>query len=243
MKPNIISHLVRLNHQFYQTFAPHFSATRRRIQPGVRKIIDATPSEAKILDFGCGNGELAKELLNRGYLGNYLGLDFSNALLNVAIINVGDAPNIAFDQANFADLAWDSHLASPIFDLIFSFAVFHHLPGKNLRKKTIGKIANHLQPGGRFIHSHWQFLNSKKLRTRIQPWNVIGLNATQVDEGDYLIDWRRGGYGLRYIHQSSEGELKSLAEETGFQVIDSFDSDGAEGNLGLYQVWEKCSNF
>jgi tRNA (uracil-5-)-methyltransferase TRM9 len=72
---------------------------------------------------------------------------------------------------------------------------------------------------------------------------VIGLNAAQVDEGDYLLDWRRGGYGLRYIHHTSANDLVSLAAETGFRVVNSFYSDGAEGDLGLYQIWEKLPNI
>ncbi|MBE9524168.1 MAG: class I SAM-dependent methyltransferase, partial [Chloroflexi bacterium] len=172
-----------------------------------------------------------------------LGLDFSQALLDVAKNSVWDAPNVAYACADFADSAWDRQLPTTSYDLIFSFAVFHHLPGKKLRQKTIKKIASHMKPGGQFIHSHWQFLNSAKLQARIQPWSVIGLNAAQVDEGDYLLDWRRGGYGLRYIHHTSVNELESLAAETGFRVIDCFYSDGAEGNLGLYQIWEKHPNF
>ena len=31
--------LIALNHQFYQTFAAHFSATRQRLQPGVLRML------------------------------------------------------------------------------------------------------------------------------------------------------------------------------------------------------------
>ena len=239
MKAHIANRLIQLNHQFYQTFATQFSATRQRIQPGVRRALDETPPAANILDLGCGNGELAQELLKQGHFGYYLGLDFSQALLDVAKNSAWDAPNITYAQADIADPNWDSFLRAAPFDIIFSFAVFHHLPGKMLRQITFEKIARHLKPGGQFMHSHWQFLKSAKLRARIQPWSVIGLNAAQVDEGDYLLDWRRGGYGLRYIHHTSANDLESLAAETGFRVVNSFYSDGAEGDLGLYQIWEK----
>jgi len=243
MEAHITNRLVRLNQQFYQTFAAQFSATRQRIQPGVRKILDRTPLDAKILDLGCGNGELARELLNQGYHGDYLGLDFSQALLDVAKKNIGNASNIAYAHADFADQSWDNILPVVSFSLVFSFAVFHHLPGDNLRRSTVNKIAELLEPNGKFIHSHWQFLSSPKLCARIQPWDVIGLNAAQVDDGDYLLDWRRGGYGMRYVHHASAVHLESLAAETGFRVEDHFYSDGAEGKLGLYQVWEKCAGI
>jgi hypothetical protein len=60
-----------------------------------------------------------------------------------------------------------------------------------------------------------------------------------MDPGDYLLDWRQGGRGLRYVHHFSPPELTSLAQMTGFKVVESFSSDGEGGNLGLYQVWQK----
>jgi hypothetical protein len=53
-----------------------------------------------------------------------------------------------------------------------------------------------------------------------------------------LLDWRSGGTGLRYVHHFSEGELITLAESSGFAVVETFYSDGKEGNLAIYQVWE-----
>jgi len=94
-----------------------------------------------------------------------------------------------------------------------------------------------LKRDGRFILSNWQFLNSEKLRARIQPWSRVGLSDDDVDEGDYLLDWRSGGEGLRYAHQFSAGELLGLAEQVGMRVEASFLSDGENGRLGLYQVW------
>ncbi|MEN8172388.1 MAG: class I SAM-dependent methyltransferase [Chloroflexota bacterium] len=241
METHIAARLVQLNQQFYQTFGAQFSATRQRIQPGVRRILDQTPPDANILDLGCGNGELAQELLKGGYHGRYLGLDFSQALLDVAKSNTGKESNITFARADLADSTWDNILPAAPFDLIFSFAVFHHLPGDRLRRNTVNKIGQRLAPNGKFIHSHWQFLSSPKLRARVQPWDVIGLSRAEVDQGDHLLDWRRGGYGLRYVHHASEDYLNSLASGTGFQVEDAFYSDGAEGNLGFYQIWGKRS--
>ena len=92
---------------------------------------------------------------------------------------------------------------------------------------------------GRLIHSEWQFLDSPRLRARIQPWESIGLSPADLDPGDHLLDWRSGGNGLRYVHHFSEEELAALAEESGFRVVESFRSDGENGRLGLYQVWER----
>ena len=116
--------------------------------------------------------------------------------------------------------------------------MLHHIPGLDLRRGILQKAHGLLAPGGKFIHSEWQFLNSDKLKARIQPWERIDLSAADVDPGDALLDWRSGGNGLRYVHHFSEQELLGLAAECGFRVVESFLSDGAGGRLGLYQTWE-----
>ena len=59
-----------------------------------------------------------------------------------------------------------------------------------------------------------------------------------VEAHDYLLDWRSGGKGLRYVHHFEERELAELAKASGFRIMDTFYSDGEKGNLGLYQVWK-----
>ena len=76
MDDEIAARLIDLNRQFYQTFALQFSATRGRIQPGVRRVLGDLPLHADVLDLGCGNGGLARELARQGYTGAYAGPGF-----------------------------------------------------------------------------------------------------------------------------------------------------------------------
>jgi hypothetical protein len=121
--------------------------------------------------------------------------------------------------------------------LITAFAVLHHIPGQSLRLNILKSVHELLTEGGCFIHSNWQFLNSPRLRLRVQEWSEAGLSEADVDENDYLLDWRSGGTGLRYVHHFSEEKLTELAESSGFQIVDTFYSDGKEGNLAIYQTW------
>jgi hypothetical protein len=121
---------------------------------------------------------------------------------------------------------------------VTAFAVLHHIPSTEIRLNILRTVRDLLADDGQFILSNWQFLNSEKLRARIQDWSLAGLNEQDVDPGDYLLDWRSGGEGLRYVHHFSETELSALASSTGFLVRDVFYSDGEGGNLGLYQIWE-----
>ena len=124
------------------------------------------------------------------------------------------------------------------FTIILAFAALHHIPGSAAQMQMLRTIRDLLKPGGSFIHSNWQFLNSERLRKRIHPWHEIGLRDADVDPGDYLLDWRRGGFGLRYVHHFSEEALGAMAGECGFRVVETFYSDGETGDMGLYQVWE-----
>lgn len=124
------------------------------------------------------------------------------------------------------------------FDWVLAFAVLHHLPSSDLRKSTAAAIGSLLKPGGRVAVSVWDFLASPRLRDRIVPWETVDLGEDEVDEGDYLVDWREGGSGVRYVHHFSQSEFHKLAEEAGFQLSQEYRSDGENGRLGLYQIWE-----
>ena len=235
--------LLEINREFYQAFAGPFSATRQRLQPGVQRVVEGLPLAGRILDLGCGNGELAQALIRRGQSGLYVGLDFSAGLLEIAQAGVAAEAGLEcrFVAADLAAPDWAVGLpgeAAAGFDTILAFAVLHHLPGADLHLGLLRQVRLLLAPGGQFIHSNWQFLNSTRLRARILPWGAAGLSEAQVEPGDYLLDWRQGGSGLRYAHHFSTEELQSLAEATGFSVRDSFLSDGQGGQLGLYQVWK-----
>ncbi len=243
MKPEIAQKLLNVNRQFYQTFANQFSATRQRIQPGVRKILERLPDEISILELGCGNGELPLQLSRENHRGHYLGLDFSSPLLELAReINqqLADKPSlqVQFRSADLASPDWDAGLSKNKFKHVLAFAVLHHMPGEELRVLMMRKARRLLEYNGLFIHSEWQFLNSPRLVARIQPWSRVGLSEIDVDPGDYLLDWRHGGSGLRYVHFFQVGELQRLAESSGFQVKDTFYSDGMGKHLGIYQTWQ-----
>jgi tRNA (uracil-5-)-methyltransferase TRM9 len=239
MDADIAARLIEINRDFYTRFGGSFSATRHRIQPGVRRLIGMLNGEEALLDLGCGNGEVARELAKRGHRGLYLGLDFSPPLLQDAVPQP-EGFSASFMQIDITQLLkYSTELTVPGgWSLITAFAVLHHIPSHEMRLNILRSIHGLLARNGKFILSNWQFLNSEKLRSRIQDWSRVGLSNEDVDPGDYLLDWRSGGEGLRYVHYFEQDELLALAEAAGFNIRDSFYSDGEGGNLSLYQIWE-----
>jgi SAM-dependent methyltransferase len=229
--------LIQLNREFYNRFGGSFSATRQRLQPGVKKILETIREDDSVLDLGCGNGHFLRELIRRGHQAPLLGLDFSLPLLRDAESTLG----VEFREVDLTKLsAFSGQLlaVSGLWSVVTMFATLHHIPSTEIRLDILRTVKKLLKPNGKFILSNWQFLNSEKLKARIQPWSRVGLAEADVDEGDYLLDWRNGGEGLRYAHHFSAEELPGLAGQAEMSLSESFLSDGENGRLGLYQVWK-----
>jgi tRNA (uracil-5-)-methyltransferase TRM9 len=233
--------LITLNRRFYGDHGRDFSQTRLRLQPGVKRLLDTFHKDESILDLGCGNGELARTLSRSGHQGLYVGLDFSPPLLNDAQHEAFAFP-VKFMAAELTTPGWDSIIENTEFDLIFAFAFLHHIPSANLRILILDKVHQLLKQEGRFIHSNWQFLDNPRLKARIQPWELTGLSPQAVDPNDYLLDWRQGSNGLRYVHHFDEHELAELAKASKFEIVETFYSDGENKRSGLYQIWKKKNN-
>jgi tRNA (uracil-5-)-methyltransferase TRM9 len=232
MQPETVSRLLALNQEFYQTFGHSFAATRGRLQPGVMQVLLETPQRVTVLDVGCGNGGVARRLAELGHRGLYLGIDSSAVLLSHAQASC-DHAHARFRLADLADPTWAEDLPAS-FERIFAFAVFHHLPGRQLRLDVARRIRRLLHAQGCFVLSVWNFTASPRLTARILPWETISLEPASVDPGDYLLDWRRDGHGFRYVHLFDEQQLAELAAASGFCVEKVWYADGEGGRLGMY---------
>ena len=246
MDAKTASELFEINRRFYSEFGDAFAATRRRIQPGISRVLQSIPAKpaSDWLDLGCGSGALGCIWANGQRQGSYTGLDFSGPLLREAEKVTAGLSNeqlrIRYVPGNLMDPNWPKGLYGEKFDGVLAFASLHHIPGKDNHLRIFRQVHEMLKPGGRFIFSVWQFQNSSKLMQRVQPWSKTDIDVDKLEPGDTLLDWRYAlpeneqKQGLRYVHLFREAELTGIAEASGFAVYDRFYSDGAEGNLGLY---------
>ena len=247
MKPETAKKLIELNRVFYEDNAQSFSSTRYAIQPGVRGLVSTMLKANAILDLGCGNGNLALALQKAGFEGTYLGVDNSLGLLSHAIAILDASPikagQFMFKALDLGATPWQTQENGGKFDMVVSFATLHHIPSFSLQKQFFENAAACLTDSGRLIISCWQPLNSPRLSARMQDWSITDINPNELSAGDLLLDWRAAdnpeNQRLRYVHQFSVETLVNLGKESGLKLQEIFLSDGKEGNLGLYQIWQK----
>ncbi len=238
--------LLDLNRRFYSERGREFAATRLRLQPGIKRLLERLDGGESILDLGCGNGTVARSLAQRGHRGPYVGLDSSPILLDQAQATsfafparfaLADLSRPSWERLIQADRSGGSSLSMAKFDLILCLAVLHHMPGASLRSGILCCVHELMATDGTLILSNWRFRHSPRLTARIQPWSDLDLTADEVDAHDFLLDWRSGGRALRYVHEFDEPELTGMASAAGFDVIETFYSDGADRESSIYQIW------
>ncbi len=234
MHEEIVQQLLTLNREFYNGFADSFSNSRQRPQPCFFQLLESAPRlGGHLLDVGCGDGRFGRFLFEHEAITQYTGVDLSSGLLNIAKNNVdGDFYERDMIQDGFLDGLGQ-------FDNIACLAALQHVPGRANRARLLREFERHLAPNGRLLLSTWQFMNSPRQRRKIQPWNVINVEADAVEENDYLLSWKRDGLGYRYVCFIDEGETAVLARAANLKIETLFYSDGKEGNLSLYTTLEK----
>lgn len=235
MNPELVKQLVALNHDFYARFASEFSETRSSAQMRLNRIVKYVPDGANVLELGCGNGRLAERLDRDARPITYLGVDAAQEMIDIATARRPTLHDVVarFQVADITVPGWTSTLDSAPFDVVIALAVLHHIPGVELREQVLKDIHAVLKPGGTLVMTNWQFLNNDRMRKKIEAWVTVGVDEKQLESGDALLRWKRGGTAYRYCHWLSKAEVQDLAAQTGFDVVRQFFADA---DLNLYSV-------
>ena len=192
MDSDTIQRLLALNHQFYQTFAAPFSATRQRLQPGVLRLLPGHPQRRPHPRPGLrqrrAGAPAPPARLSRA--ATWAWISAPGCWLRPP----GTCPQSISASSR---PTWPAPPGSPPASLPSTWPwpspCCTTCPARRCASRWSAEIHRLLAPGGRFIHSNWQFLNSPRLARRIQPWDAAGLDQRPVEPGDYLLDWRQGG--------------------------------------------------
>jgi SAM-dependent methyltransferase len=125
----------------YDTFAKQYDGTDQ----GTGLILSRLelPEQASVLDIGCGTGNLALRLPEKGTLSRVVGVDLSEGVLEIARRHARDRQLGYFEflQANARDLPF----ADDEFDAVVSNMVFQLIPDQ---RKAFSEAARVLKPSG-----------------------------------------------------------------------------------------------
>lgn len=235
MNPNTIQKLINLNNDFYNNHTKSFSDSRNYNWEGFEKLSKYFFEDMSILDIGCGNARFSCFINAKLNKFNYLGVDNSEELLDVA--RSSNYPNTKLLNMEFLQ-DFRKSAFNPDYDLIIALGVMHHIPSHKLRIEFINNLTSLLSNNSKLVLSFWNFQDKIEKKKFVNP-SLIGIDESELDEGDYILKWERGEIGYRYAHLYSEQEILNFISEAGLQIVESFKSDSKSGEGNFYYVLNK----
>lgn len=248
--------LSRITSEFYAQQAQSFSATRQVPWQGWQKCLDAMPQlvageKPSVLDIGCGNLRFARFLYDEAGIvpEKYFAVDNCKPLVESG--NTGaHVSELAFIELDVIKSLLNNTLSSrltvPACDLVVAFGFLHHVPGAQKRIQLLRTLLEKTKPGGFVCVAFWQFMNSQKLaakaqETTAQGLRALGIDASELEEHDYLIGWQDKENTWRYCHHFSQEELDELLGSLGpdVHVCAQFSADGKDNNLNRYVILQR----
>ena len=242
--------------EFYAQQTQSFSATRQMPWQGWQQCLDAMPQllvgeKPSVLDVGCGNLRFARFLRDEAGIvpAKYFAVDKCKPLVESgeADTHVSELAFIELDVIkSLLDNTLSSRLIVPACDLVVAFGFLHHVPGAQKRIQLLHTLLDKTKPGGFVCVSFWQFMNSQKLAAKAQETTAqglreLGIDASELEEHDYLIGWQDKTNTWRYCHHFSQEELDELLASLGpdVHVCAQFSADGKDNNLNRYVILQR----
>lgn len=191
----------------FDIIADQFSETRKNLWPELEELREYIKEKERILDLGCGNGRLFEFFKDKKV--TYIGIDSSPKLILKAKKKYGNY----FKTADILSLPF----SNDYFDSIWSIAVFHHIPSKELRLKALKEIRRVLRKGGRVIITCWNFYQVRYFKLLFKFTLSKFFGKSKLDFKDVLIPWKGEGV-QRYYHAFTKKELVALFKEARFNI-------------------------
>ena len=230
MDKKYAQYLLEKTRQDYNLIAEEFSSKRQEPWLELKFLFDdyLMPGE-KVLDLGCGNGRFFEFCKDKNI--DYFGVDSSEKLIEIAKAKY---PQAKFQTADAFNLLFPNNY----FDKVYSIAVFHHIPSRELRLQFLKEVKRVLRPDGFLILTVWKFFRPKTrlLLFRFTILKLLGLS--KLDFGDVFEPW--GKKIKRYYHCFSAEELMDLVKRAGLAVKRTGFVKNQKGNRqNIYLIAQK----
>jgi SAM-dependent methyltransferase len=130
----------------HQTGEEFFDTAREQVQGflrEMRRLPPGNPRARRALEIGCGPGRLLKPMSD--YFGEIHGVDISDEMIRRAAENLVAIPHAHVRHAPDSTLA---AYADDSFDFVYSYAVFQHIPSREVVFGYLDEANRVLKPGG-----------------------------------------------------------------------------------------------
>jgi ubiquinone/menaquinone biosynthesis C-methylase UbiE len=139
-----------------------------------RRMPGAPAGERKALEIGCGMGRLMRHLSRQ--VGEIHGVDVSDEMVRRGCEKLKDVPNAHLHHTEGADLA---AFPDESFDFVYSFAVFQHIPSREVIFRYWEEAARVLKPGGVF---RFQVNGQPEDSAPHDTWNGVRIREEEIVE-------------------------------------------------------------
>lgn len=166
-----------------------FDATASDVVPSLENELKRLPKDAnrrawRALEIGCGPGRLMKPLSR--HFGEIHGVDVSDEMIRIARERLAAIPHAHVHSTNGASL---DRFADASFDFVYSYAVFQHIPSRDVVLEYMREIRRVLKPGGIFRGQFNGLAHSSDLTT----WSGVSFSAQDIrdfarENGLQLLD-------------------------------------------------------
>jgi ubiquinone/menaquinone biosynthesis C-methylase UbiE len=150
-----------------------FLATGQAVVGALEAELRRLPERGRALEIGCGPGRLMKPLSR--HFGEIYGVDVSDEMIGLARERLRDVPNAHVEATDGASLA---RFEDDSIDFVYSYAVFQHVPSKDVVREYMRETARVLKPGGIF---RGQF-NGLPALANPDTWGGVSFTAGEIRE-------------------------------------------------------------
>lgn len=248
MQKETVKKIIQKTIADYSKIAADFDRTRGFPWQIMQELSKFVKPKDNILDFGCGGGRLLDSLNIEEIV--YKGVDPVSEFINIAKQKYQDVT--AFDQSargraikikrsiEFKVMDFDVDnfkldFPDKYFDHIFSIAVFHHLPSKELRRDILKEFKRVLKDDGHIYLTVWNLWRGRlravvgffiiKIFGKIWRRGSLdggcdGLSVADLDWGDLFVSYTatdKNTTVYRYHHAFTKKEISSMVKDAGSQ--------------------------
>lgn len=159
--------------------ADEFFDTARDVVRALERELRWLPSRAnrrawRALEIGCGPGRLMKPLA--AHFGEIHGVDVSDEMIRRAVENLKGVPQAHAHHTNGSDLA---PFADESFQFVYSYAVFQHIPSRDVVMQYLREAVRVLRTGG-ILRAQINGLDASA--GHYDTWSGVHISAEEVRE-------------------------------------------------------------